>query len=513
MASYRLTPSKHDWHRRPVGDEVGPCSLCGAPTRTVDHRRIGEHRAATAEDGIESPWIARRKSPTGWIYVEIPDRTNAPRQRATQQRQIKATARTDAGVTIKRVSHARRNSLVRYYHHDFAPAKLADKSPYTGRQYERALFKLCEYLGRDATLGEVNDGVIDRFVEWAIREGLSFETVRKYRAYLRRIVRHAKPGLCPKAVGRRPHETERLGVDDSELDIEGSLWRFFHEVYRPLRMAGRAEVSANHYVFTLRRLARHFDRSVLVSDLSNELVTEHLQWMLDNGMSAFTANSVRSDLLALWRFAVKRGHLQALPDVDKLPTPKRQPQAWSLDELGKIFDQCQSRKGMVGSVVASAWWLALVSILYDTGIRKRAVLAIEREHINLDAGWIFVPAESQKQNADQNFRISEDTVEVIRAIWQPPRKFLLPWPWHPDKIWVDFGKILEAAGLPSTSRDKFHKIRRTTATQIAVRDSLEGAARQLGHSSEAMTKRYIDPRFMQSRDSTEILPRPKRSAQ
>ncbi|MBI2480957.1 MAG: phage integrase SAM-like domain-containing protein [Planctomycetia bacterium] len=487
------------WHRRPVGDEVGPCSICGAPTRTVDHRRIGEHRAAAADEGVAAGWIARRKSPSGWVFLDVCDRSEVPRQRAQQQRKIKAADTHGAGVTIKRVSHARRNSLVRHYHHDFVPAKLADKSPDTGRQYERALCKLCEFLGRDATIGEVNEGVIDRFVEWAIREGLSFETVRKYRAYIRRVVRHAQPGSCPKETGKRPHEQERVGVDDSELDVEGSLWRFFHETYRPLRMAGRADVSAMHYVFTLRRLARQFGRSVLVTDLSNELVAGHLQWMLDNGLSAFTANSVRGDLLALWRLAHKRHLVAASPDVDKLPTPKRQPQAWSLDELGRIFDACHNRKGMVGMVPAAAWWLALVSVLYDTGIRKRAVLSI------------VVPAESQKQNADQSFRISTETTEAILAIWQPSRQLLFPWPWRPDKIWEDFGKILEAAELPNTSRDKFHKIRRTTATQIAVRDSVEGASRQLGHSSEAMTKRYIDPRFLQSRDATEFLPRPKRS--
>ena len=174
-------PDATQWHRRPVGDEVGPCSICGAPTRTGDRRRIGEHRAAAADEGIATGWIARRKSPAGWIFIEIHEHTQ-------QQREIKPVGANDAGVTIKRVSNARRNSLVRHYYHEFVPAKLADKSPHTGRQYERALFKLCEFLGCDATIGEVNDGVIDRFFEWAIRQGLHFETVRKYRVYIRRVV-------------------------------------------------------------------------------------------------------------------------------------------------------------------------------------------------------------------------------------------------------------------------------------------------------------------------------------
>lgn len=628
MSDAASSPSPTDWHRRPVGHEVGPCPICGAPTRTVDTRRIGEHRAvkdpasaptrddvggakpthsrpigehvddfrrhltskkntsnhveqtcgrvrkiiegckfatwsdveasavqcwladqrkaeafgiqtsnyylrdfksfaswmvddrrtdhnpcddlksldADVDEGLAAGWISRRKSPAGWVYVEIPYRKDSPKQ----ARKIKDVGRSDAGVAIKKVSNARRNSLVKYYFHHFVPANLADRSPHTSQQYERALYKLCEFLGRDVTTGEVNDRVIDRFVEWAIKEGLKYETVRKYRAYLRRIVRAARPGLCEKESGKRPHEVEAVGCNDTELDIEGSLWRFFRDVYKPTKLMGRTEGSANGYLYVLRRMFRHFGRSVLVQELSDELLREHLEWMLAQDFSPQTANSVRAHILALWRLAAKKQLIDKLPDVDKLPEPKKQPRAWSLEELGRILDSCGKQKGSVGPVLAAKWWRALVLTIYDTGLRRRASLLIERAHLDLNEGWLFVPAANQKQNADQQFRLSTETLAAIREIWLPERHYLFPWKAKDIRgIWHDYGDILERAGLESGPRDKFHKLRRTTATHIAAAAGFAAACHQLGHSSETITRGYVDPRFTSKHDVANILPRPR----
>lgn len=414
------------------------------------------------------------------------------------------------GPPLREVSNARRNSLVRYYHHEFAPAKLADNSPYSGRQYERALFKLCEFAQRDVTIGECNDLFIDRFVEWAIRDaGLKYETVRKYRAYLRRIVREARPGCCEKESGKRPHETEAVGVDDTAMNVEGSLWRFFRESYKPNRLVGRSEGGAKQYEYALKRLYRHVGRSVLVSELSDELLSDHLQWILDGGLSPATANQSRGHIIALWRYAYRKKLIDKLPDVEKLREPKRLPKAWSVEEVGRILDSCREQKGLVAGIPAAAWWRAFILVLYDTGLRRRAASLIQRTDLNFEDGWLTVRPEDQKQNAEQQFRLSPETIEAIRAIWLLERLLLFAWTREQRQMWRDYTTILERAGLTHGPKDKFHKIRRTTATHIASTAGIAAACHHLGHSSEAMTKRYIDPRFTQTRDAVDFLPRPK----
>ena len=161
-------------------------------------------------------------------------------------------------------------------------------------------------------------------------------------------------------------------------------------------------------------------------------------------------------------------------------------------------------------IQAADWWPALVLVLFDTGIRLRAVLSIERDHLDLETGWLIVPSESQKQKVEQRFLLSDQTLEAVRPSWLPPRRLLLPWPWTDIKIWKHFGKILDAAGLPDGPKSKFQKMRRTCASHIAKAAGIDAACRQLGHSGESITKRYVDPRIARSAiDGVSHLPRPR----
>ncbi|MCA9124456.1 MAG: site-specific integrase [Planctomycetaceae bacterium] len=478
------------WHRRPNLNEL--CAICEAPVWDVNGSRILDHRSVDPSEGISADWIARRKSGTGWKYTRITRVDSNPQP-------------------LRLISHARRNSLARYYHHIFEPANLRSKSHFTRREYEKAIAKLCEFARRDVSIGECNERLIDRFCEWAICDGLLYETVRHYRAYLRRVVRAARPGVCEKQSGKRPHEAEPVGNIDKALDVEGSLWRFFHEVYKPIRLIDRPQTTVDSYIQIVRRLCRHVGRSVLVCELSDDLVSSHISRLLEGDLSAQTANSSLRHILALWRFAYKRKLIDTLPQVELLPIPKRQPRAWSVAQIGMILASCQEETGYVGTIPAAKWWQALILTIYDTGLRKNAALMLEREHVDLSERWLFVPADHQKQNAEQNFRLSNQTIDAIHEIWRPARQLLFPWPGgsRSSQIWRVYGKILHRAGLPSGPRDKFHKIRRTTATQIAIAAGAGAASHQLGHSSETITKGYIDPRFTSTHDASSILPRPQ----
>jgi integrase len=66
---------------------------------------------------------------------------------------------------------------------------------------------------------------------------------------------------------------------------------------------------------------------------------------------------------------------------------------------------------------------------------------------------------------------------------------------------------LKASHLPFDRRCLFHRFRRTTATMMAGKVGMSAAAAALGHTSEAMTKRYVDPSNLLATRPIDVLPR------
>lgn len=401
----------------------------------------------------------------------------------------------------------RRNSLLRFFDRRFRPEALQHVSKSQTSAYRKAILKLCDYCGADVTIGEVTDSLLTSFVAWAATR-MSRKTARDYRSYIRAVVRHAKPGEFCK--GKRRYDTATgPNLDDNELNVKGSLYRFWREVYMPRCMVGASPGSAEQILYAIRRLCKYTGHSVLVADLNDNLISGHMQWMVDRGLSRATINSARAAILALWREAYRQELVERLPTVRKLQGHKRLPTAWSVGELERILQAAASLRGRVGQQLAADWWPALILFLYDTGLRIRSALAVQRDGVDLETGWVTVEAQTQKHKVEQRFRLTDQTIEAIRAIWLPPRKKLFYWPGHLREIWRWFGKILRKADLPDTGRHKFHMLRRTCATHLAAVAGVETAAKHLGHSSSDVTDRYIDPRFLAEHDTTRLLPRPR----
>jgi len=118
--------------------------------------------------------------------------------------------------------------------------------------------------------------------------------------------------------------------------------------------------------------------------------------------------------------------------------------------------------------------------------------------------WFNVPAEARKGGRrDRAYRLGSDTIGHMLAIRlvSPAKPF--PWQYCDMYLWNLFGKLLESAGLPATRRDKFHKLRRTTAS--AVHAAGMDAQEALDHQYRRTTSRYLDPRFTASRQPCDVL--------
>jgi integrase len=233
-------------------------------------------------------------------------------------------------------------------------------------------------------------------------------------------------------------------------------------------------------------------------------------WTMAAGFSAATANRHRATLCAIWRFARRKRWIATEPlDVDKIRIKKRVPDAWSIDQLGRILEACAAQQGRVCGIPASRWWVAFVLNLYDTGLRVGAALAARTEHLDPASGFLFVPAEAQKQKSDQVFHLHPQTLAAIAETRPADRDLLFPCSYNRHGLLDAYREILRQAGLPCDRRSLFHKLRRTSATFVADALGEEAAMKHLDHSCMAVTKAYLDPtKIRRTVRASDVLPRP-----
>ena len=320
---------------------------------------------------------------------------------------------------------------------------------------------------------------------------------------------YVEPAKKAKACSCPPIRADRPVLIAS--NSEWTLRRFFEEKYLPLRMVVRncAESSIGGHRQAINRLCDFAGCDVTLEQLSDDLIEGFMGWLIAAGKSPATANGRMGCILAQWRYAWRKRLVEELPrDVDKLPLPKVLPTAWNTEEMGRLLAACAKAEGEVSGIPAGLFWTALVSSYYETGLRRAALLSLRCKHLDFETGILFVPAEVQKQSADQMFKLHPDTLKLIRATRPETRHRLFPWDHHDRTLGEHLRRILIVAGLPHGRRDLLHKIRRTSGTYVQDAVGPQAAQDHLGHSSQKMTKRYVDPRLLSKTHASDVLPRP-----
>ena len=233
-----------------------------------------------------------------------------------------------------------------------------------------------------------------------------------------------------------------------------------------------------------------------------------------------TANKNVRTLVALWYEAVDQGlnphaakeRIRPLKEeLDNLP-------CWEPADFSKILASCRIEPGIPNQKLpcdAGAFWFALLLTMYDTGSRISAIMDCTPADLDWQAKTITLRAGTTKSRKCQVMGLSDQTLEAIRAIFDPSRGYLFPWPFGRAKrdwrtLRTRYKSILDRAGLPKSKIHLFHKVRRTTATELVLAGGLAAAREHLGHSAESVTKRYIDRRRLDSTQrNSRLLPRPQ----
>lgn len=246
-------------------------------------------------------------------------------------------------------------------------------------------------------------------------------------------------------------------------------------------------------------LARYLDSR---SDLSPPTVNKHLRY-----------------LRTLWNFLHAEDVLPKRFRLQETSELKREPRCWSQLEFTAILRSAMDLRGKVGDVPSNVWWPALILVMYAVGCRINAIMRIAVADLDLEAGTVLVRAETQKQKDDQLFTLIPEAVAALRLM-RPDRLALVFEEWTFDQpnaktgrrdwrtLTRHYRKILQRAGLPDSRRDLFHKVRRTFGTFIAAAAGRGAAKELLGHSTEKVTERYLDKRFLALPNAAELLQRP-----
>jgi len=280
------------------------------------------------------------------------------------------------------------------------------------------------------------------------------------------------------------------------------MTRFFESVYLPLKLRSRSPNTIRLYRHTIRSFGRFLERPPRLSDLTDDTVSAYLAWLVGRKLSPYTVNKERSQLLAIWNYAARKGHVCTFPDVAPERTPCRIPQAWTTSELGRLLDACQSEPGRLAGIEASDWWTALHLVLWDTAERIGAVLALTWRQYQ--PPWLLIPAEARKgRREDKLFRLGDDTQASLARIREPRRVKLFQWPLTLGSLYNHYQRILRRAGLPADERCKFHRMRRTVASYYEAAGG--NATELLGHTSRRTTRSYLDPRIVQTRQPSDVL--------
>lgn len=275
--------------------------------------------------------------------------------------------------------------------------------------------------------------------------------------------------------------------------------------YKRKRLLGGSDNTERLYKHTLSSFKKFLKHEPTLEDLTDDTIEQFLYGTLKSGLSPASANKHRSQLLALWRFALERKHVDNWPTVRPVKEPEQVPLGWYPDEVDKICAAAKRMEGEICGAPASLWWIALLSVLFESGERIGAIMALDKHC--LSESWIMVPAKHRKgRTRDRIYKLQPATVDLVKQLARATEsKLLFPWPYSATYLWNRYKLLLQSAGLPTGRKRCFHACRKTLAS--AVHRAGGDATAALDHASPKTTKRYLDPRLIGGENPADLLAR------
>lgn len=274
------------------------------------------------------------------------------------------------------------------------------------------------------------------------------------------------------------------------------------DFYAPL--TGISDRTIDLYEYTIKSLSEFLGRDATTADLDELTVARWLAHRVRT-MAAATAAKDRAQCRALWEFCSRRKLCDTWPTMARIIVPERIPEAWMADEMQRVMDSARQEPNTYAGFAGSKVFPAILLTAYSTGERIGAIMSLRCRDVR--GCSVVFRAEDRKGRRRDTFReISVECADALMAVRREPEDTAIPWDRHPTYIYNRLKIILKRAGLPCGRRDKFHKVRKTTASYYEAAGG--SAQRLLDHSSPAVTRRYLDPRIVRpGAAAPDVLPK------
>ena len=281
---------------------------------------------------------------------------------------------------------------------------------------------------------------------------------------------------------------------------DSTIRGFLRDVYAPLRAISPRTLKL--YEFTLDAFRDFLGHEPTTADL-DELVVARFLSHREQTRAAATAAKDRAQIRACWEFMARHKAVDTWPTMRQVKVPERVPEAWLTEEFARLLATASGEKTVIAGIPGGLWWRALLLLAYDTGERVTALTLVRWADVR--GCYVLFRAETRKgKRRDIVREIGPETQAAIEAI-RGDRELVFPWPYSHTYLWNRLSIILRRAKLPAGRRDKFHKIRRTTASYYEAAG--HSAQRLLDHASPATTRKYLDPRVVQTVGAPSVIPR------
>jgi integrase len=274
-------------------------------------------------------------------------------------------------------------------------------------------------------------------------------------------------------------------------------WQAFTEEYlRHVRAVSRPQ-TASLYHDSLEAFARLMQpkslRSITLKSLQDFAAARMRQVL------PATVNKDIRSLRAALRWAKGREYVREVPNFSGLLVREDQkdPVVIADGDIRAILSALE-RPDLHLTKRPAAWWRVYVQLLLYCGMRRGEALGLTWERINFDSGDITVHRSTSKGRKDRTYPGALDLVNLLgewRDAQDPmpgPNDPVLPWVNATlRQMYVDWRRIVKAAGIPDDRRYVPKNYRSTCATQLLeAGESTLVVKDWLGHSTVQVTEKF-----------------------
>lgn len=279
-----------------------------------------------------------------------------------------------------------------------------------------------------------------------------------------------------------------------------TLRTFYDCSYVPMFLADVRRPTRDQYDETLR-LACAFFGSIDLAELTNQRLADWRTHLASRPgrrgetVSPATTNKHLRHLFAVINragppFPGHRDNLGILRDVPwcrPLREDELQPRAMSADELRRILEATHAATLPLDS--PGPWWRAAVLVAVSTGLRRRALLALRWNQVDLIERTLRVRPTDDKRRRERIKPLNVSAVSSLLTI-RSAGDLVFSWPHCKSTFRNQWLRIQRAASIDEPYT--WHDLKRTFGTWLSTIADPFTVQRGLDHASLATSKHYVD---------------------